>query len=156
MSKEIKDIQSFLMTKGILWNGVDRNNTNEYILADVRMLRRGDFVDAEIYLKVDDITFNCMITYPINKFTDKTITKDFSIDWIKYRLAQYPGDAPLIKSAIEEKMKAVQEKSETEIQELKNKIKNIKLDEEKHTKHLRRLINIVDANNYSNEDNLSK
>ena len=53
-------------------------------------------------------------------------------------------------------MTSVQEKSETEIQELKQQIKNIKSNAEKKLSYLRRLRNIVYANSYGDENDLSK
>ena len=53
MSKEVKDIRSFLMTKGILWEGVDRDEQSSdnvifYVIsADVRLLKKGEFVDVK-------------------------------------------------------------------------------------------------------------
>ena len=91
----VKDIQHFLYEQGILWNGVNKNEQafDNMILADIKFFDEKGYHDVEVYLDVDELTFNiyiedCDISYQETTFS-KSLIKDFSFDWTKTLLQKY-------------------------------------------------------------------
>lgn len=133
---ETNDIQYFLYEHGVLWNGVNKceNSFDDMIFADVKFFDKNGYKDAEIYLNIDELTFeifteDCQINYQDTRYS-KSLIKDYSFEWIESLLEKHPENAPYILTAVEEKMRKIHEKAEKEIEPLQAKINKIKENEQ--------------------------
>jgi len=140
----IEDVQKFLLTKGIVWNGENMRASDYVILADVELKRNDDFLDAEIFANLNETTFDCWVTIN-NGSKSESNCYDFSYDWLKFRLQEYPNNAHTIYSIVESEIKEINDNSEKEINELQKQINEIKAKAKEQTNHLQKFKKVAKA-----------
>lgn len=127
-----KDIQDFLCSRGVFWNGISKNkqHDNDMVLADALISNTNGYINTEIYLQVSNANFkvfieDCSICYEETTFYKK-LFKDFTYDWINNLIKKYPEKAPAIKEFIDSKMQEEHSYYEKQITPLQHQINQIK------------------------------
>ena len=134
----IEDAQKFLFERGILWNGVRKNENeaswNNEIKADVQYFDEKGYTPAEVILSIDELTFKIIAEEMEIDYEEttpyRTLIADYSLEWISELLKKSPKDAPMLRLVVENRMKQINEQAEREIAPLKAKIDKIKEREE--------------------------
>ena len=125
----VSDVNEFLYKHGIvLEDKVSVADINSHsINANVEIYKNKEMDNTQIYIDVDDVVFNCCISYPYknSRYQFETKTFDLSLDWVKFRCSKYPENAPHIKLMAETMAQQRQEDTENQIRLLKQQIDNI-------------------------------
>ena len=146
----IKDIQHFLLDKEILWNGKSKPllypNISE---AEIKFFDKVGL--WTVLMEIDELTFKiytekCSINYQDTNF-EKKLWKDFSIDWIQYKLHKYPEGSALLRKLIANKKKQIHQNTKKELEPIKDQIKKIKEQEKEEISYWNDIDSIIKTTN---------
>ena len=112
----VKDIQEFLLKKGITCTDSFVKNSNNSISTNGRLINSKGEADVDLYIFVDEISFRCQITVFSTRSTAETISKDFSQDWVKYLISKDPTRTSRMKVVLVGNIKLTHENANKKIE----------------------------------------
>ena len=155
-----KDIQKFLIDNNILWNGVvkDKNSVNNSFCANVKIFNETGFEIVEIYLNVDELTFeiyveDCNICYQETSFS-RSLFKDYSFEWTKMLIEKYPEIYEELRGKIESIITRIHKETENKINRLQLQISQVKEEENESVEIFKNVLNLIDCHAKRNARNL--
>ena len=125
-----QDIQEFLFTRGLEWDGNNKNKTkNDLIIAELKLSGGGDEIDV-FQLSVTPISF---YIYGLDGVME---IANFSQDWIINLIEKHPEKTSTIIEMIDNKMKEIYDFYEDAVKPYEQKIKRLRQEQRKALEEL--------------------